>query len=73
MPSAVSGCDTFCSTDETAAEVSMLTGYTKYLCMASPGMSVRLPALPAAVALDSCTKGGICFILLSDIQMFAWL
>lgn len=57
MPSAVSGRDAFYSTGEIAAEVSMLTGHMKYLCMASPSMSVSLPALPAAVALDSCTKG----------------
>lgn len=45
---------------------------TRTICT-SPGVSVSLPALPAAVALDSCTNGGMCFNLLADIQLFAYL
>lgn len=66
MPSAVSGCDTFCTTGKVAAVVSVLTGHKNYLHRASPSVSVGLPALPAAVALAGRTKGGMCFNLLAD-------
>lgn len=67
VPSAVSGRDTFCSTGKVAAVVSMLTGHKNYLRRASPSALVGLPAVPAAVALAGCTKGGMCFNLLADI------
>lgn len=72
MPTAASGPDTFHSTGRAAAVVSVLPGHKgkKYLHRANPSVSVR-PALPAAVVLAGCTKGGMCFNIFADMELFA--
>lgn len=71
MPAAASGRDTFHPTGRAAAVVSVLPGHKKYLHRANPSVSVSWPALPAAMVLAGCTKGGICFSLFTDMELFA--